>query len=110
MINAGAGTQKWNECCKKRIVRQEVRKYTGADGVSFILRENDTCFYADEEAIEPLWKGQRFPLSQCISGWVMEHKEAAGIKDIYADDRIPHDDSIFTRIQSLWSGKKLRCI
>ena len=25
--------------------------------------------YADEDAIGKLWKGQRFPMSTCISGW-----------------------------------------
>ncbi|MFW6254692.1 MAG: PAS domain S-box protein, partial [Chitinivibrionales bacterium] len=85
-----------------RIVRESVRNYTGADGVTFVLREGDTCFYADEEAIEPLWKGQRFPLSQCISGWVMEHKESAIIRDIYADKRIPHDVYRPTFVKSLF--------
>ena len=24
----------------------------------------EQCFYADEDAMSPLWKGQRFPISQ----------------------------------------------
>ena len=38
-----------------------------------------------EDAIEPLWKGQRFPLGQCISGWAMLNKRSVAIEDIYVD-------------------------
>ena len=45
------------------IVRQAARLMTRADGVAVILREGEHCFYADEDAIGPLWKGRRFPVS-----------------------------------------------
>lgn len=33
------------------------------------MRANmDLCFYPDENAIGPLWKRLRFPMSACISG------------------------------------------
>ena len=83
------------------IVRQGARRLTGADGVTFVLRENDLCFYADEDAISPLWKGQRFPMSQCISGWTMLHRQPVVIEDIYADPRIPHDAYRLTFVKSL---------
>ena len=44
------------------IVRHAARELTGADGATFVLRDDDKCFYVDEDAISPLWKGQRFPL------------------------------------------------
>ena len=47
----------------QRIVRRAARRLTGADGATFVLRDGGQCYYADEEAIEPLWKGQRFPLA-----------------------------------------------
>src|ERR1051325_12210731 len=72
------------------IVRSGVRPLIGADGVTFVLRDGDKCFYADEEAITPLWKGQRFPAETCISGWAMMNREVVTIEDIYVDDRIPH--------------------
>jgi GAF domain-containing protein len=71
-----------------RIVRQAARGLTGADGVTFVLREGDKCHYADEDAIQPLWKGKRFNMSQCISGWVMLHREAVIVEDVFVDDRI----------------------
>lgn len=83
------------------IVRHAARDLTGADGATFVLRDGDRCFYADEDAIEPLWKGQRFPMSACISGWVMLHREPAAISDIYADARIPADAYRPTFVQSL---------
>src|SRR5262249_27351111 len=57
------------------IVRSAARELTGADGATFVLREGDLCYYADEDAIAPLWKGRRFPASACISGWTMLHRE-----------------------------------
>jgi two-component system CheB/CheR fusion protein len=81
--------------------RHSARRLTGADGVTFILRSGETCYYADEDAIEPLWKGQRFPLNMCVSGWVMQHKKSLLIPDIYADPRVPHDWYRPTFVKSL---------
>src|SRR5690242_14853604 len=75
----------------QRIVRTEARALVGADGATFVLRDGDKCHYADEDAIEPLWKGSRFPMSACISGWAMLNRRPVVIPDIYVDDRIPHE-------------------
>jgi signal transduction histidine kinase len=83
------------------LVRSAARQLTGADGATFVLREGDQCHYADEDAIGPLWKGQRFPLSACISGWVMLHGRPAIIEDIYADPRVPADAYRPTFVKSL---------
>jgi signal transduction histidine kinase len=83
------------------IVRTAARRLTGADGASFVLREGDRCYYADEDAIESLWKGQRFPMSACISGWAMLHRKAVMLPDIYADPRIPADTYRPTFVKSL---------
>lgn len=83
------------------IVRTVARKLTGADGATFVLRENDNCYYADEDAISPLWKGNRFPMKTCISGWVMLNKQAAVIENIYEDDRIPAEAYRPTFVKSL---------
>ena len=82
-------------------VRGAARDITGADGATFVLREKDQCFYADEDAIAPLWKGKRFPMSACISGWSMLHGESVVIEDIYADPRIPADAYRPTFVKSL---------
>jgi len=73
------------------IVKHAARMATGADGVTFVLREGDQCYYLDEEAIAPLWKGRRFPMSACVSGWVMHHRIPAVIPDINLDSRVPQD-------------------
>lgn len=83
------------------IVRHAARELTGADGATFVLREGDKCSYVDEDAIGPLWKGQRFPLSACISGWSMLNRQPAVIPDIYADSRIPADAYRPTFVKSL---------
>lgn len=83
------------------VVRCAAREVTGADGATFVLRDGDHCHYADENAISPLWKGRRFPLSACISGWAMLHREAVAIPDIYSDRRIPMDAYRPTFVRSL---------
>lgn len=83
------------------IVRTAARELTGADGATFVLRDNGRCYYADEDAIGPLWKGLRFPMTSCISGWAMLHREPVVIEDIYADERIPHDAYRPTFVKSL---------
>ncbi|MEC4589538.1 MULTISPECIES: hybrid sensor histidine kinase/response regulator [Nitrospirillum] len=83
------------------VVRMAARALSGADGVTFVLRDGELCHYADEDAIGPLWKGRRFPLSTCISGWVMLNRQPAVIPDIYRDDRIPHDAYRPTFVKSL---------
>jgi two-component sensor histidine kinase len=72
-----------------------------ADGATFVLRDGDHCYYAEEDALSPLWKGRRFPMSACISGWCMTHREAAAISDIYQDSRIPADVYRPTFVRSL---------
>jgi GAF domain-containing protein len=85
----------------QEIVRSAARRLTGADGATFVLRENGYCYYADEDAISPLWKGQRFPMEACISGWAMLNLRPAVIPDIYAVERIPHAAYRPTFVKSL---------
>jgi putative nucleotidyltransferase with HDIG domain len=85
----------------QKIVRGAARRLTGADGATFVLRDEGNCFYADEDAISPLWKGQRFPMDVCISGWTMLNKKPALIEDIYADERVPHEAYRPTFVRSL---------
>jgi hypothetical protein len=83
------------------VVRRAARELTGADGATFVLQDNGECFYADEDAMAPLWKGQRFPMSACISGWVMRNRQVAVIEDIYRDPRIPTEAYRPTFVKSL---------
>lgn len=83
------------------IVRRAARELNGADGATFVLRDQDKCYYADEDAIAPLWKGQRFPMNTCISGWAMLNKQAAVVEDIEHDARIPLDAYRPTFVRSL---------
>ncbi len=83
------------------VVRKAARELTGADGATFVLKDEGKCYYADEDAIAPLWKGQRFPMSACVSGWTMINKKSVAIKDIYKDDRIPVEAYRSTFVKSL---------
>lgn len=83
------------------IVRNAARKLTDCDGATVVMRDGAFCHYVDEDAIAPLWKGSRFPLETCISGWSMLNREPAVIPDIYVDKRIPHDAYRPTFVKSL---------
>lgn len=83
------------------IVRSDARAIAGADGVTFVRGEGSRCHYFDENAIEPLWKGRRFPMNVCISGWAMMNGKSAAIEDIYADPRVLHEAYRSTFIKSL---------
>src|SRR5262245_18197658 len=49
-----------------RVVRRAARELAQADGATFVLHEGDHCYYAEEDAISPLWKGRRFSIETCI--------------------------------------------
>lgn len=66
-----------------------------------MLRDDDKCFYAQEDAMSPLWQGQRFPLTNCISGWAMLNSEVAIVPDIESDSRIPVEAYRPTFVRSL---------
>lgn len=83
------------------ITRRAARELTGADGATFILRDGNQCYYADEDAIGPLWKGHRFPMERCVSGWVMTHRQPAVSEDVLTDARIPHEAYRPTFVKSL---------
>lgn len=85
----------------QEITKLAARELAGADGASFILRDGELCFYVDEDAIGPLWKGKRFPMPTCVSGWAMLHRETVIIPDIYADARVPVDAYRPTFVKSM---------
>jgi signal transduction histidine kinase len=83
------------------IVRHAARNLVGADGASFILRDGENCFYAEEDAIGPLWKGRRFPMSSCVGGWAMLNRQPAIVNDIEQDARVAHELYRSTFVKSL---------
>jgi diguanylate cyclase (GGDEF)-like protein len=85
----------------QEIVRTAARDIAQCDGATFVLRDDNQCYYADEDAIAPLWKGSRFPLEACISGWAMLNRQHVVIPDIYLDERVPHEAYRPTFVKSL---------
>jgi len=71
------------------VLRAFARRVVGADGIAIVFREDDQCHYVAEDAMEPLWAGQYFPLSTCVSGWAMQHRQTAVIPDVFDDPRVP---------------------
>jgi two-component system CheB/CheR fusion protein len=83
------------------LVRRAIRRLVDADGATLILRDGAEVYYADEDAIGPLWKGRRFPISECVSGLSMLRRQPVAIADIYRDPRVPHDAYRSTFVKSL---------
>jgi PAS domain S-box-containing protein len=84
-----------------RTVVEAARHLGGADGAAFVLREGDACHYIDEDAIEPFWKGRRFPTASCIAGWCMLNRATATIPDIDQDDRLARGADLGSFVKSL---------
>lgn len=83
------------------IVRHAARVLTGADGSTFILRDYDKCFYVDEDAISPLWKGKRIPIDKCLSGRAIINRESIIVKDVFEDSRVLLETNPPTFVKSL---------
>src|SRR5262245_18570458 len=81
--------------------RSTARNVAGADGLRILVRDNGKCHYIEEEAISPLWKGGKFPMETCISGWAMINNKTVVIPDVFVDDRIPHAIYRQTFVKSL---------
>jgi response regulator RpfG family c-di-GMP phosphodiesterase len=75
----------------QEIVRGAARSLTGADGAALVIRTGDSCYYAAEDAVTPLWHGRLLPLRGCVAGWAMLNRRPAAIEDIHADQRIPKE-------------------
>lgn len=99
MIEALSATRTINEVAD--VVRSAARRILGADGVAFVMRDKDQCWYVDEDAIGPLWKGKRFPMDQCVAGRAMKSGRVVICPDIYADPEVPHDAYRPTFVKSL---------
>ncbi|WP_445168918.1 GAF domain-containing protein [Mycolicibacterium sp. Dal123E01] len=85
----------------QQVVKVAARRIADAHGATFVLLDHDMCYYADEDSMSPLWKGQRFPVSDCISGWAMIHRSAVTIADTRRDVRIPQEAYRPTFVRSL---------
>lgn len=84
-------------------IRLTARALIGCEGIAVVLRDGDLCHYVEEDAISPLWKGHRFPVSACVSGWAMMARETAVIPDVSVDERVPKElyASTFVRAMAM---------
>ncbi len=82
-------------------VRASARGLMGCEGIAIIRRDGDLCYYVEEDAVGPLWKGQRFQAADCISGWTMINRKTAVVPDIEKDERIPLDLYVGTFVKAL---------
>jgi GAF domain-containing protein len=85
----------------QHILKGSARVGVNAQGATIVWLDDGHCHYADEDAMSPLWKGQRFPVSRCISGWAMMHGHTVVVPDIRVDDRIPQEAYRPTFVRSL---------
>lgn len=82
-------------------VRNTARSLVGSDGITVVRRDGEFCHYVEEDAIGRLWKGQKFPISACITGWAMIHRATVVVPNIARDERIPHELYANTFVKSV---------
>lgn len=83
------------------IIRASARRLVGCDGIAMIIADGDLCHYVEEDAVGPLWKGRKFAMSECISGWAMLNNQTAIVPDVTKDPRIPFHLYSDTFVRSL---------
>ncbi|ODP37830.1 GAF domain-containing protein [Sphingomonas turrisvirgatae] len=83
------------------ILRDHARVIAASDGVTVVRREGDEVAYVAEDAISPLWTGQRFPMARCISGLAIMAGKPILIPDIRNDSRVPMNAYLATFVQSM---------
>jgi len=76
------------------------RELVAADGATFVLRDGDEVHYVAENAVGPLWKGRRFPIDRCVSGWAIRRQTTAVVEDVDGDDRLPMEPYRGTFVRS----------
>lgn len=94
-------SQAHSESQVHKIVASAAKTLANAKGSTFVKRDGDYCYYVEEDSEVHLWKGQRFLMSNCVTGWAMLNKESALIEDIYNDKRVPLEFYKTTFIKSL---------
>lgn len=82
-------------------LRSSARAILRSDGVTVVRREGDEVLYVGEDAVAPLWAGQRFPIRTCVSGMAMTERQMIVIPDIRLDPRVPHNAYLSTFVASM---------
>jgi len=77
------------------------RELVCAEGAVFVFADGEQVYYAEEDAIGPLWKGLRFRADMCVSGWAITTRKTIVIEDIYANPHVAHDAYRPTFVRSL---------
>lgn len=80
---------------------ETTRDIVESDGVTVIRREGDEVVYVGEDAISPLWTGQRFSIRTCISGMAILARAPIAIPDIMHDRRVPLNAYLATFVRSM---------
>jgi hypothetical protein len=83
------------------ILRDSARAIAASDGITVVRRERDEVAYVAEDAISPLWTGQRFPITLCVSGMAILTGEPILIPDIRMDARVPLNAYLSTFVESM---------
>lgn len=91
----------WSRDAVLEVLRAQARAIADADGVAVVVRKGDEVEYVGEDAIAPLWTGQRFAIAQCITGLAILHRQPIVIPDIEADPRVPLGAYLSTFVRSM---------
>lgn len=82
-------------------ITKTTRQLLQAEGCCFVIREGQTVYYADEDAIDHIFVGSRFPVDSCVSGLAMSSREAVIVEDVTTDPRVSQKLYELTFVKSL---------
>ena len=83
------------------VIRAGARSLIGSDGIALVMNDQGACHYVEEDAVGPLWKGHKFKMEECVSGWAMLNRETVVIPDVSDDRRVPYHLYKDTFVRSL---------
>jgi PAS domain S-box-containing protein len=84
-----------------RAVCRAIRELTGAEGATFVVRQDDQVRYMEEDAIEPLWKGSSFDIDTCVSGQAILTGMPIAVSDARVDPIVPREAYDGTFVESM---------
>ena len=82
-------------------LRDTARAVVVADGISIARRDGETVVYENEDAVGPLWTGQRFSIGDCVGGIAIRAKATIVVPDILTDHSIPQNVYLATFVRSM---------
>jgi signal transduction histidine kinase len=82
-------------------ITHSARNLVHSDSAALVMLEDGLCHHVAEDSSIRLWKGGKFSMDECVSGWSISHNKTAVIRDLASDSRVLTKHYASTPIKSL---------